>query len=144
MWLYVAYLTVSLTNTMCWRWPNLHFPVRMWWLLFQRLELSPGPWTADLGLRLGLYSGPTIASVLRGVKASFQLFGDTVCDPTLSGYCAVAFDWLFFSCTPVSNQVNTASRMESSSQPNKMQVSRKTAKLVVEAGKSFWLTARKI
>jgi hypothetical protein len=33
--------------------------------------------------------------------------------------------------------------MESSSQPNKIQVSRKTAKLVVEAGKSFWLTARK-
>jgi hypothetical protein len=40
-------------------------------------------------------------------------------------------------------QVNTASRMESSSQPGKIQVSQKTAELVVEAGKGHWLIARK-
>jgi 3'5'-cyclic nucleotide phosphodiesterase/Adenylate and Guanylate cyclase catalytic domain len=40
-------------------------------------------------------------------------------------------------------QVNTASRMESSSHPNKIQVSQKTAELVVEAGKGHWLTSRK-
>jgi hypothetical protein len=33
--------------------------------------------------------------------------------------------------------------MESSSQPNKIQVSQKTAELVVEAGKGHWLSARK-
>jgi hypothetical protein len=44
----------------------------------KRLELSLGPGTTDLALRLGLHSGPTIAGVLRGEKARFQLFGDTV------------------------------------------------------------------
>jgi 3'5'-cyclic nucleotide phosphodiesterase len=33
--------------------------------------------------------------------------------------------------------------MESSSQPNKIQVSQKTAELIVEAGKGYWLSARK-
>lgn len=36
--------------------------------------------TADLALRVGLNSGPTIAGVLRGERARFQLFGDTVCE----------------------------------------------------------------
>jgi hypothetical protein len=40
-------------------------------------------------------------------------------------------------------KVNTASRMESASLPNKIQVSQKTATLVVGAGKGHWLTARK-
>jgi hypothetical protein len=44
----------------------------------KELELSLGPGTGDLCLRLGLHSGPTIAGVLRGEKARFQLFGDTV------------------------------------------------------------------
>jgi class 3 adenylate cyclase len=59
------------------------------------LERSLGPGTADLTLRLGLHSGPTIAGVLRGEKARFQLFGDTVSHMTptrLIGYCDVVFD----------------------------------------------------
>merc|ERR1711871_1337976 len=79
------------------------------------LELSLGPGTADLSLRIGLHSGPTIAGVLRGDKARFQLFGDTV---------------------------NTAARMESNGIPNKIQVSQKTADLITNAGKGSWLTAR--
>ena len=43
-----------------------------------KLELCLGPGTADLALRVGLHSGPTIAGVLRGDRARFQLFGDTV------------------------------------------------------------------
>ena len=44
----------------------------------RELEMTLGPGTADLNLRIGLHSGPTIAGVLRGEKARFQLFGDTV------------------------------------------------------------------
>jgi len=81
----------------------------------REMELTLGPGTADLTLRTGLHSGPTIAGVLRGEKARFQLFGDTV---------------------------NTAARMESTGIPNKIQVSQKTADLLIAAGKERWLTAR--
>ena len=46
--------------------------------LTKELELSLGPGTADLGVRIGLHSGPVTAGVLRGEKARFQLFGDTM------------------------------------------------------------------
>jgi len=46
--------------------------------IVRKLELSLGPGTSDLSLRVGLHSGPTIAGVLRGERARFQLFGDTV------------------------------------------------------------------
>lgn len=34
--------------------------------------------TSTLGMRFGLHSGPVTAGVLRGERARFQLFGDTV------------------------------------------------------------------
>jgi class 3 adenylate cyclase len=55
-------------------------------IITKRLELSLGPGTADLALRLGLHSGPAIAGVLRGEKARFQLFRDTVSDLTIVGW----------------------------------------------------------
>ena len=79
------------------------------------LEATLGPGTADLSLRTGLHSGPTTAGVLRGEKARFQLFGDTV---------------------------NTAARMESTSLPNKIQVSQATAASLIEHGKASWLQER--
>ena len=44
----------------------------------KELEVSLGPDTGDLGMRFGLHSGPVTAGVLRGDRARFQLFGDTV------------------------------------------------------------------
>lgn len=79
------------------------------------LETTLGPGTAELMLRTGLHSGPTTAGVLRGEKARFQLFGDTV---------------------------NTASRMESNGIPGLIHVSQKTADLLISHGKKHWLTAR--
>jgi len=79
------------------------------------LELTLGPDTGDLCMRFGLHSGPVTAGVLRGERARFQLFGDTV---------------------------NTASRMESNGQRGKIQISQATATLITEADREYWLTER--
>ena len=46
--------------------------------VLRELEVSLGPDTADLAMRVGLHSGPVTAGVLRGDRARFQLFGDTM------------------------------------------------------------------
>jgi class 3 adenylate cyclase len=75
-----------------------------------------GEGTEDLELRIGLHSGPTTGGVLRGQRARFQLFGDTV---------------------------NVASRMESTGEGGKIQVSQATADLLLADGKGKWLEKRK-
>jgi class 3 adenylate cyclase len=47
-------------------------------IMTRELEVSLGPDTGELGLRVGLHSGPVTAGVLRGDRARFQLFGDTM------------------------------------------------------------------
>ncbi|KAG7358992.1 family 3 adenylate cyclase [Nitzschia inconspicua] len=83
--------------------------------LVKELEVELGPDTGDLQMRFGINSGPITAGVLLGERARFQLFGDTV---------------------------NTASRMECTGVPNRIQVSQATAELLREAGKSTWITPR--
>ena len=46
--------------------------------LVKELVVELGPDTEDLRLRCGINSGPVTAGVLRGERARFQLFGDTV------------------------------------------------------------------
>jgi len=84
-------------------------------VLTKRLEVVLGPDTADLSMRIGLHSGPVTAGVLRGERARFQLFGDTM---------------------------NTASRMESTGSPGRIQVSREMADELVHAGKGHWIKPR--
>ncbi|CAB9517727.1 Receptor-type guanylate cyclase gcy [Seminavis robusta] len=84
-------------------------------VLLKELEVILGPDTADLGLRVGIHSGPVTAGVLRGEKARFQLFGDTV---------------------------NTCSRLESTSRVGRVHCSKETAEHIVKMGKEAWLERR--
>lgn len=81
----------------------------------QSLSDQLGGDTAMLNLRVGMHSGDVTAGVLRGDKARFQLFGDTV---------------------------NTAARMESTGESSKIQVSGSTAELLKAAGKGLWVQPR--
>lgn len=83
--------------------------------LTKQLEVQLGPSTGELQARVGLHSGPVTGGVLRGDKARFQLFGDTV---------------------------NTAARMESNGAPGMIQISQTTADLLIAAGKEQWVRPR--
>jgi hypothetical protein len=84
-------------------------------VLVRKLEVTLGPDTADLTIRVGLHSGPVTAGVLRGERARFQLFGDTM---------------------------NTAARIETSGMRDKIHISEETASLLIEAGKNNWFKPR--
>eukprot|EP00980_Cylindrotheca_fusiformis_P013752 scaffold3541_cov116-Cylindrotheca_fusiformis.AAC.5 len=81
-----------------------------------KLEMTLGPDTSDLDLRVGIHSGQVTAGVIRGERSRFQLFGDTM---------------------------NTAARLESTSERNRIQVSHVTADLLVASGLSAWVIPRK-
>ena len=81
----------------------------------KELEVTLGPDTTDLNMRFGLHSGQVTAGVLRGDRARFQLFGDTV---------------------------NTASRMESLGVSGRIHISAVTAEYLRKAGKESWLKKR--
>ena len=81
----------------------------------RELELTLGPGTGDLKLRIGIHSGPVTGGVLRGERSRFQLFGDTM---------------------------NTAARIESTGSSGCIQMSTVTAQLLIQAGKQSWVKPR--
>jgi hypothetical protein len=79
------------------------------------LEGTLGPDTSDLSMRFGINTGMVTAGVLRTEKSRFQLFGDAM---------------------------NMASRMETTSESNRIQLSQSTAEQLIEFGKAGWLRPR--
>jgi class 3 adenylate cyclase len=86
--------------------------------------------TADLSMRFGLNSGPATGGVLRGEKARFQIFGDVSC----TTQCCIRLRQNSHSAISFQT-VNTAARMESNGQRDRIQVSQTTAELIMLAGK---------
>ena len=84
-------------------------------ILTKKLEVTLGPDTGDLAMRIGMHSGPVTAGVLRGERSRFQLFGDTM---------------------------NTAARMEHTGTRDRVHMSQETADLLIAAGKTSWLSQR--
>lgn len=84
-------------------------------IVMKQLEVSLGPDTSDLGMRFGLHSGPVTAGVLRGDRARFQLFGDTM---------------------------NTCARIESTGQRNKIHLSQEAVDCLRAHGKGHWCRSR--
>jgi class 3 adenylate cyclase len=82
------------------------------WSVSKSLEATLGPETGNLSMKMGLHSGPVTAGVLRGERARFQLFGDTM---------------------------NTASRMKSTGRRSGIQMTQDTADLLIAAGKAKWI-----
>lgn len=80
--------------------------------IIRELELTLGPDTAELAMRFGVHSGPITAGVLRGDRARFQLFGDTV---------------------------NTAARIETTGKRNRIHLSEQTASLIMATGRKNWV-----
>lgn len=85
-------------------------------ILVKELEVTLGPDTGELSLRVGIHSGPVTAGVLRGRGARFQLFG---------------------------SEVNKASRIETTGLPGRIHCSSETAELLRQSGKESWLEKRK-
>ena len=84
-------------------------------LVHGELSNKLGPEAQQLCLRIGINSGSVTACVLRGDKGRFQLFGDCM---------------------------NVASRMESTGQCGRIQISESTKNELVAHGKSAWTTPR--
>jgi Adenylate and Guanylate cyclase catalytic domain len=84
--------------------------------LVEKLEVELGPDTTELGLRTGLHTGPVTAGVLRGDRARFQLFGDSV---------------------------NTTARIETTGQEGRIHLSEECAEELRKFGKGSWVVPRK-
>ena len=108
-----------------------------------KLELVLGPGTASLGIRIGLHSGPTTAGILRGDKARFQLFGDTVnTGKRLDSWCGLGLASLASPSDPFFYPTAIAARLESTGDTNRIHISQATADELAKAGKGHWYAPR--
>ena len=76
------------------------------------LSYTLGSETTDLKLQCGLHSGPVTYDVLWVIRSRFEIYCDTI---------------------------NTASRMERTRIPTRIQISQATTDLLIKAGKESWV-----
>ena len=84
-------------------------------VLKTELSYKLGSETTYLKLRCGVHSGTVTAGVLRGLQSRLVIFGNTV---------------------------NTASHMENTGIPTRIQISQTTTDLLIKAGKESWVKPR--
>lgn len=107
--------------------------------LTKSLEVTLGPDTADLSLRIGIHSGPVTGGVLRGARARFQLFGDVRCFLLL---IEVYSQVVILTPNYATQTVNTTARIESSGLPRRIHVSEEFARALTKEGRENWLEKR--
>jgi hypothetical protein len=88
--------------------------VTMFYRCVAQLDLTLGPDTSDLKVRIGIHSGQVLAGVIRGERSRIQLFGDTV---------------------------NIAAKMETSGRPGQIHISAQTAELLRSEKKQYYIEA---
>eukprot|EP00934_Nitzschia_sp_Nitz4_P004372 Nitzschia sp. Nitz4//scaffold277_size25017//9057//13286//NITZ4_008346-RA/size25017-snap-gene-0.31-mRNA-1//1//CDS//3329545341//4362//frame0 len=84
-------------------------------IMTKQLESQFGPDTADLGLRIGLDSGPITGGYTYGSAGSFQMFGDTM---------------------------TMARLLHESGEHNEIHISEATAELLIKSGKKHWVSKK--
>lgn len=112
----------------------------------QMLEVSLGPDTGELGLRVGLHSGPVTAGILRGSGGRYQvrkeencrryIFTDIVYQGRRSSRVISSFLQLF------GDTVNTATCIETTGERDKIHMSKETAEMIQKSGKASWVKPR--
>ena len=114
-------------------------------IIVSPISAELGPDTGDLGIRVGIHSGPVTAGVLRGEKSRFQLFGDSEYFTKMNVHLTasnIALSQLVSVLFTVA-AVNTAARMESTGLKNRIQLSQQTADLInASSCKDVWVKPR--
>jgi len=120
--------------------------------LTKKLEVSLGPDTADLALRVGLHSGPVTAGKstkhclisLLSRNSLFLLLLQILINSSnlfsLHSSGVLRGDNARFQL--FGDTMNTTARIESNGLPNRIHCSQETADLLVASGKTHWVTER--
>ena len=81
--------------------------LRKFSVVTRKLECTLGPDTSGLAVRIGLHSGAITGGVLRGERARFQLFGDTVSAINVFDCFSIGVHWSQHICESYVHTIHT-------------------------------------